>query len=143
MGKHLPVFVTIYKDVVQPNDCVECVIIFPDILHTFGRDGYNRQLRYFFDCLQMRDCALHSTDRMCPRAHSFNGIVEFLQALPLGDATIVDTLAIIADEDIFGYGSTAEVLAEVNRTLFKAVFGYRAQLFIRNGVTCAVPQRNT
>ena len=127
----------------QPYNGVECVIIFPDVLHTFGRNGYNRQLRYFFDCLQMRDCALHSADRMLSCAHSFNGIVEFLQALPFGDAAIVDLLAGIADVDIFSDWPTAEVFTEVNRALLKTVFSYRAQLLVYNGVACSVPQRHT
>lgn len=59
-------------------------------------------------------------------AHGFNGIVEFLQALSLRDAAIVDTLASIADVDIFSYWPTAEVFAEVNRALLKTVFSYRS-----------------
>ena len=143
MGKHFPVFVTSDKNVVQPYNGVECVIIFPDILHTFGRNGNNGQLCNFFYRLQMRNRALYSADRMLPCAHGLNRIVEFLQALPLGDAVIVDLLASIADVDIFGYWPTAEIFAEVNRALLKAVFGYRAQLLVYNGVACAVPQRHT
>ena len=91
----------------------------------------------------MRNRALYSADRMLPCAHGLNRIVEFLQALPLGDAAIVDLLASIADVDIFGYWPTAEIFAEVNRALLKAIFGYRAQLLVYNGVACAVPQRHT
>ena len=127
----------------QPYNGVECVIIFPDILYTFSRNGNNGQLCNFFYRLQMRNCALYSADRMLPCAHGFNGIVEFLQALSLRDAAIVDTLASIADVDIFSYWPTAEVFAEVNRALLKTVFSYRAQLLIYNGVACAVPQRHT
>lgn len=130
MGKHFPVFVTSNKEVVQPNDRVECVVILSDVLHTFGRNGNNGQLCNFFYCLQMRDRTLYSADRMFPCAHGFNGIVEFLQALPLGDAAIVDLLASIADVDIFGYWPTAKVFSEVNRALLKAVFSYRAQLLV-------------
>ena len=111
MGKHFPVFVTSNKEVVQPNDRVECVVILSDVLHTFGRNGNNGQLCNFFYCLQMRDRTLYSADRMFPCAHGFNGIVEFLQALPLGDAAIVDLLANIADVDIFGYWPTAKVFS--------------------------------
>ena len=115
MEKHFPVFVTSDKNIVQPYNGVECVIIFPDILYTFSRNGNNGQLCNFFYRLQMRNCALYSADRMLPCAHGFNGIVEFLQALSLRDAAIVDTLASIADVDIFSYWPTAEVFAEVNR----------------------------
>lgn len=47
IGKHFPVFVTSDKNVVQPYNGVECVIIFPDILYTFSRNGNNGQLCNF------------------------------------------------------------------------------------------------